>query len=208
MIAWLKGVVIEIDENEIIIDTNGVGYRVQVGNNLKLHTPYSQGDDIELAVYTAVKEDGIRLFGFQNFFTRKVFVLLLGVNGIGPKVALNIVDQLGAKEIIGALQQGNAVSFTKVSGVGKKTAQRIILDLQGKLDLLQLEGILTDGQTGTGRDSDLIGREEIFADAVSALSNLGFSAKQAENAIIKYLGPEMSLDDLIRKCLSDLRQKT
>ncbi len=207
MIAWLKGKVIDVDDNEIVIDINGVGYRVLIGRNMKLLEALNPGDETELAIYTSVKEDGIRLFGFQNFFIRKVFVLLLSVNGIGPKVALNIVDQLGINDIVKALRTGDAIMFTKVSGVGKKTAQRIILDLQGKLELLQFSGYEDESSGGIGGQADLPEQEQIFSDAVSALTNLGFSVKAAETAIIKYLTPDASLDDIIRKCLSDLKKR-
>lgn len=208
MIAWLKGNIIEADENEIIVNTNGVGYRVIVGSNLKIQVPHNVGDEIELAVYTSVKEDGIRLFGFQNFFSRKVFVLLLNVNGIGPKVALNIVDQLGAADIIRALRSGDAIAFTRVSGVGKKTAQRVILDLQGKMELLQLSKQEIEDLAISEDRPGLPEQETISVDAVSALANLGFSVKEAEKAIAKHLTDEISLDGLIRKCLSDLKKPT
>ena len=206
MIAWLSGKVIEVDENEIIVDTKGVGYRVQIGSNLKIQENPCPGDETELAIYTSVKEDGIRLFGFQNFFTRKIFILFLNVNGVGPKVALNIVDQLGAKEIIRALRVGDASVFTKVSGVGKKTAQRILLDLQGKLEHLQFGGDDAGQIEDSFESTNLSSQEQVFADAVSALSNLGFSAKVAERVIAKYSTPDASLDELIRKCLSDLKK--
>ena len=158
---------------------------------------------MELAVYTAVKEDGIRLFGFHNFFTRKVFISLLGVSGIGPKVALNIVDQLGVNDILNAIVGGNPLAFTKVSGVGKKTAQRIILDLQGKLDGLQYQGHFENEESDQSTSE---GQGQILADAVSALSNLGFSTSDAEKTIVKHLKPQLTLDELLRKCLIDLRQ--
>ncbi|MFH2129048.1 MAG: Holliday junction branch migration protein RuvA [bacterium] len=206
MIAWLKGQILEVDENELIIDTNGVGYRVQIGSHLKLQKEIRPGGELELAIYTAVKEDGIRLFGFQNFFARKVFILLLSVNGIGPKVALKIVDQVGPSDILKAIKSNNAAMFTNVSGVGKKTAQRIILDLQGKLDILVFDGQFGSDSDDRNAQNILQGQREIVVDAVSALSNLGFSVKVAENIIAKHLTPGAKLDELIRKCLVDLRK--
>ncbi len=203
MIAWLKGIVLEIDGNEIIINTNGVGYRVTVGDNLKFQKNVSLYDELELPVYTAVKEDGIRLFGFHDFFTRKVFISLLSVSGIGPKVALNIVDQLGVNDILNSISSGNPVTFTKVSGVGKKTAQRIILDLQGKLDVTQYQAHFENESTDQGTS---MGQVQILADAISALSNLGFSANDAEKTIVNHLTPESTLDEILRKSLMDLRQ--
>lgn len=206
MIAWLKGSIIEVDDNEIVINTGGVGYRVLIGQNMSLQESCNPGDEVELAVYTSVKEDGIRLFGFQNFFIRKVFVLMLNVNGIGPKVALNIVDQLGANDIIKALRMGDAAMFTRVSGVGKKTAQRIILDLQGKMELLQYSGYEPDKEELGRQPGENDRQKQLFSDAVSALSNLGFSIKEAEKAIAGHLSPDISLDEMIRNCLSDLKK--
>ncbi len=206
MIAWLKGFVLDIDGNEIILDTNGVGYRVTVGENLKFQKSIVLSEELELAVYTAVKEDGIRLFGFNSFFTRKIFINLLGVNGIGPKVALKIVDQLGANEILDAIGNSNPLVFTQVSGVGKKTAQRIILDLQGKLGALQYQGQLEEKNDKSESKIASQGQPEILLDAVSALSNLGFPPKSAEKVILKHLRPQSTLDEILRKCLMDLRQ--
>jgi Holliday junction DNA helicase RuvA len=203
MIAWLRGIVLEIDENEIIIDTNGVGYRVTVGDNLKFQRNVSLDQELELPIYTAVKEDGIKLYGFNDFYTRKVFISLLGVSGIGPKVALNIVDQIGISDILNSISSGNPATFTKVSGVGKKTAQRIILDLQGKLDVLHFQGHF-ENETGDHEASE--GQTQILADAISALSNLGFSANDAEKTIIRHLTPQSTLNEILRKCLMDLRQ--
>ncbi|NQU65954.1 MAG: Holliday junction branch migration protein RuvA [SAR324 cluster bacterium] len=206
MIAWLKGLILEIDDNEIIIDSNGVGYRVTIGDNLKFQKNIFLNEEVEVAIYTAVKEDGIRLFGFDSFFTRKIFVILLGVNGIGPKVALKIVDQLGAKEILNAIGNSNPLVFTQVSGVGKKTAQRIILDLQGKIDVLQYKGQAHEDSGQTEINPASQGQVDILADVASALSNLGFSIKDTDNVIVKNLTPQSTLDELLRKCLMDLRQ--
>lgn len=203
MIAWLRGIVLEIDGNEIIIDTNGVGYRVTVGDNFKFQKNVSLQDELEFPVYTAVKEDGIRLFGFHDFFTRKVFISLLGVSGIGPKVALSIVDQLGVNDILNSISSNNPVTFTKVSGVGKKTAQRIILELQGKLDVLRYQEHFEIESGNQGAPTEQV---QVLADAISALSNLGFSASDAEKAIVNHLTPESTLDEILRKCLMDLRQ--
>lgn len=206
MISWLKGDIIEIDDNDMVVSVGGVGYLVTIGSNLQREQQWKKGERLELAVYTSVKEDGIHLFGFSDFFSRKVFLLLLNVNGVGPKLALSIVDQLGAGNIIRALRRSDADSFIRVSGVGRKTAQRIILDLQGKMEVLQFQDISQGAQEEEDRPEDNQKREQLFADAVSALSNLGFSVRESEKVIAQHLPNADGFDELLRKCLTDLKK--
>jgi len=211
MIAWLKGTIINVEGSEIVVDTYGVGYQVQLGRNFMVQRALKPGEEIELAVYTALKDDGMHLYGFETFNCRKMFVILLQVNGVGPKVALSIVDQLGVGRIVRSLRTGDDSAFTSVSGVGKKTAQRIILDLQGKADLLLFKN--SEGED-IGR-SDKIAAEtatqaQLIADAVSALSNLGFSSREAEKTISRHTATatNISFDELIRRSLADLKKST
>ncbi len=139
MIAWLKGTIVHIEGNEIVLNCNSVGYRVLVGNNLFQLLQLKIGDERELVIYTSVKEDELKLFGFESFFSRRVFTILLTVNVVGPKAAVNIVDQISAAHIIMSIQQNNFETFLSVSGIGKKTAQRIVLDLQGKLKNIEFD---------------------------------------------------------------------
>ena len=205
MIAWLKGVVVHIEGNEIVLNCGNVGYQVLVGSNLFRLFDLKVGEERELVVYTLVKEDELRLFGFASFFSRRMFSALLTVNGVGPKAAMNIVDQIPSDQIVSSIRQNHFEPFLSISGIGKKTAQRIVLDLQGKLENWELEG--THGEhaqeravrnNGSGTKTDLI------VDAKSALVNLGFTEREAQRAIGKYAADKLDLDGLIRRCLDNL----
>mgnify|MGYP005632427057 FL=1 len=122
----------EVDGNEIILNVNDVGYQVIVGEHTLSKMACSVGEVAEFVIYTGVKEDEIKLYGFETFLDRKIFLMLLTVNGVGPKAALSIIDQMEPTQVLFAIQQNDSRPFLNVSGIGKKTAQRIIGDLQGK----------------------------------------------------------------------------
>jgi holliday junction DNA helicase RuvA len=209
MIGWLKGELLHIEEEEIIVNSQGVGYLVLVGANLLAKKNPSIGDEIELVIYTSVKEDEIRLIGFESFLARKVFTILLSVNGVGPKAAVKITDALTPENIVLAVNNGNHTPFLQVSGIGKKTAQKIVIDLQSKVDKLHLQyamntvsglGDITTNNAA-GSSSNLI-----LKDAKSALKNLGFYESEIKSVIDKHAKPDISFDELIRKCLSELKK--
>ncbi|MDH5559383.1 MAG: Holliday junction branch migration protein RuvA [Deltaproteobacteria bacterium] len=206
MIAWLKGTIHHIKDCEIVLNVGDVGYLVQVGQNQSMSRGYQAGQEIELAIYTQLKQDEMRLFGFESFDERELFLRLISVNGVGPKMAINIIDQLTPPRIVGAIRENSSDTFQSVSGVGKKTAQRIILDLKDKLkDAVFMTygtrgGSDLDAVAGTGAGGDLI------EDAASALRNLGFQTAQIQISIQKHFRQGIKLDDLIKKCLSELSQ--
>lgn len=207
MIAWLRGTIVNIDGNEVILNTNNVGYQVFIESNLIQRRGIKVGETNEFVVYTAVREDEIKLFGFDTFFDRKIFTMLLGVNGVGPKVAAKIVDQLTSTQVILAIKNNECYPLTEVPGVGKKTAQRIILDLQEKIENLgkwgeNIEQVLHD-KIDLQENKNQI---EIKNDARSALANLGFSDKEVERVIRKYIKQGATLDGILRKCLAELTQ--
>ena len=207
MISWMRGRVLNIDGNSITINTGNIGYNVFLGENRLSKMEIGLNQEVELVIYTHVREDEIRLFGFDTFFARSVFLILLGVNGVGPKAALNIIDKLDPKQVIIAIQTGDFSLFQQVSGIGKKTAQRIVLDLQGKIDSKMMDQV--DLSNIKKNDADFTRNEKqtrIVEDAKSALSNLGFSEKEADRAVRKHLGKQATLDEVIRKALIDLRQ--
>jgi len=210
MIAWLKGNVIDIDGNEIVINTGNIGYRVFIGENRLLEMGVRIDSEIEIVIYTSVKDDEIKLFGFDSFFSRKIFTLLLGVNGVGPKAAINIVDQLEPGQVLSSIRDNDIYPFIGVSGIGKKTAQRIILDLQGKIggfEYLMKETKKGQQLVGGGTENGGVGQQaQLTKDARSAMENLGFSEREADRVIRKHIGPGVKLDEIIRKCLADLRQ--
>ncbi len=201
MIAWLKGTIVHIEGNEIVLNCNNVGYRILLGGNLHQSLQLKIDDEKEFVVYTSVKEDELRLFGFSSFLARRVFTILLTVNGVGPKAAMNIVDQVSTEQIVLSIRQNNYEPFLRVSGIGKKTAQRIVLDLQGKIKNIELDSVysqnikdIADQTDGANAKSDLI------VDAKSALMNLGFHEKEVRGVVSKHLEDTTDLDELSRRC--------
>lgn len=162
MIGYLKGKILKINGNTILLDVNNVGYKILVTNNLSSSLKFN--DVTEIYTYTYVREDQLALFGFKKYEDLEMFEMLLGVSGIGPKSALSIITALSTDEIIKAIRNAKVDEFTKISGLGKKGAQKIIMELQGKV------GKVTDLSLKTSQsDSELI----------EALENLGFSQKEA-----------------------------
>jgi holliday junction DNA helicase RuvA len=209
MIGWLKGELLHIEDDEIIVNSQGVGYLVLVGTNLLAKKNPRIGDEMELVIYTSVKEDEIRLIGFESFLARKVFTILLTVNGVGPKAAVKITDALTPEDIVFAVNNGNHTPFLQVSGIGKKTAQKIVIDLQSKVDKLYLQYSMNtasgsdDFNTNNAADST---SNLILKDAKSALKNLGFYEAEIKSVIGKHAKLDISFDELIRKCLSELKK--
>jgi len=203
MLSWLEGNVIHIEQNEIVINANSVGYLISVGDNFQRN--FTKGEKASVIIYTSVKEDEIRLFGFESFESRKLFVLLLSVNGIGPKVGQKIIDQISSQQIIQAILNNDYSEFLKISGVGKKTAQRLIIDLQGKINSLEIanSNLSEDILSGSTR---LSATPQVKLDTKSALSNLGYPERDIEKTINKHFQTDVTIDELIRKCLSDLNQ--
>ncbi|MGK0288744.1 MAG: Holliday junction DNA helicase RuvA [bacterium] len=209
MISWLQGKVLHIDRNEVTIGVQGVGYRVFMGINHIRSLNLGVNSEIETSIYTSVSENAIQLLALPDFTRRKIFTTLLSVNGVGPKVALSIVDHVPAEEIFLAIQHKNPNSFLQVSGVGKKTAQRILLDLEEKLnplDFPDLEALPVQeasSETSTVASS-AVQLASLKNDVKLALSSLGFSEQDVALAIKQHWTPEISLDNLIKTCLINL----
>lgn len=207
MIGWLKGELLHVEDDEIIINSQGVGYQVLVGANLLARKNPRIGEEIELVIYTSVKEDEIRLIGFETFLARKIFTILLTVNGVGPKAAVKITDALTPEEVVFAVNNGDHTPFLQVPGVGKKTAQKIVIDLQSKVDKLHLQySINTVAGKANIQTVNTSSANSILNDAKSALKNLGFYESEIKTVINKHANPDISFDDLIRKCLSELKK--
>lgn len=208
MIGWLKGFLLQNTPKNITLNVNGVGYLVNIGENWLLKKQLEIGDELEIPIYTHVREDEIRLFGFESFEAKDLFISLLTVNGVGPKMAQLVVDQLQPETIFQAVQNEDFSVFQQISGIGKKIAQKIILDLHGKLQLpinFQSSGLGSNSKNLEGTPSGF-SQKTIYEDAKSALSNLGFSGKEVDVTLRKRIKENTDLNSLIRKCLSDLNQ--
>ncbi len=168
MIAYLEGTIIYITDKFIILNTSGVGYKVHITPELALG--FKEGSSISLFIYTAVRENSIDLFGFPDAGTLSFFELLLDVSGIGPRSALGIIALAPIETIKRAIATGDVGYLNKVSGIGKKTAEKIIIELRDKL-----QNYKDDNNTSASL------REE--GDILEALKSLGYSQNEARDAL-------------------------
>lgn len=197
MIASLSGVLTLKSMDSVIVDVNGVGYKVAVSLNSFARLP-AVGEKVLLFVHTAVREDDISLFGFTDESEKKVFLKLIGVNGIGPKLALTILSGIAPLDLVDALHREDLVRLTAISGIGKKTAERMILDLKDKL-----KEMLTDD-----RPRAPAGPRGLMEEAASALVNLGYNRATAEKTLAHVpLTEGIPLEQILRKALKILSEK-
>ena len=193
MIAHIQGKLVEKNPTEVVIDCGGVGYHI----NISLHT-YSllpNADQIKLFTYLQIKEDAHTLFGFFEKSEREIFKMLLSVSGIGASIARTMLSSLEPKQIIQAIASGDVGTVQSIKGIGVKTAQRVILDLQDKViklyDLDEVSMVLNN----TNRD-----------EALSALEVLGFVRKSSEKVVEKIIkeDPDATVESIIKKALKSL----
>jgi Holliday junction DNA helicase RuvA len=174
MIGFLRGRIADKQPNRLIIDVQGVGYEVHV----PLSTFYDAGEegaDITLRIYTHVREDALQLYGFLTDLERQVFERLIGISGIGPKLAIAVLSGMDPRDLLLSVQRGDVARLTSIPGVGKKTSERIVLELKDRL--AQLPGAVAVEAVSVN------GGDRVRSDLLSALQNLGYHRPQAEKAI-------------------------
>lgn len=175
MIRYLKGQVIEVELNGVVLDVNGIGYGVSC-SQFTLQELSGVGKEATLLIYHHITEGDQRLFGFTNAAEKTLFEQLITVKGVGPKVALNIISGMPVEQIMGAIIERQAGLLSKIPGIGKKSAERIILELREKVEATALD----QGEKLDGSTRDTTGRS---GEAIQALLSLGFKAKEAEKAV-------------------------
>jgi Holliday junction DNA helicase RuvA len=199
MIARLSGILVEKSVMQCIVDVHGAGYRVVVPLTTFYELP-EIGQPVVLHIHTHVREDAIHLFGFHVREEQAIFQLMISVSGIGPKLAINILSGITAGELIRAVTGEDLKRLTGIPGVGKKTAERMILELKDKLAKLDREtvavGLVTDEKGAQVKD-----------DALSALVNLGYkgsAVKEVVDRIMRDAPDAPSLDQLLKRVLRTL----
>lgn len=195
MISRIRGELVVRDLERVeVLTAGGVGYELFIPHSVFERLP-RLGEEVMLRAYQVVREDAVTLYGFLEDVERVVFQRLLGASGVGPRLALALVGSLGAASVVRAVRERNAAALTSVSGVGKKTAERIVLDLTGKLDDVSLP------TTGVGARAP--GMEE----AMRALGALGVSQADAERALRAAMqeGGQLPAPELIRRALAQLK---
>lgn len=176
MIARLAGTLVAKQVQRLVIDVGGVGYDVTV----PLSTVYTLGEPgarVTLRVHTHVREDAIQLFGFGTELEQSLFERLVGVSGIGPRVAISVLSGIEPPELVRAISQGDVARLTRIPGVGRKTAERLVVELRDRLP--ELAGVETTAEAEP--------RDEVRNDVLSALANLGYQRAAADKAVDKVL---------------------
>lgn len=200
MIGFLSGKIVNISNDSLIADVRGVGYRIVIGekvNNLQV------GQSVELFIHTHVREDEISLFGFFNQESLELFEMLIAISGIGPKVGMTMVSQIGSEVLIQAII-GEDIKAMKVPGVGRKTSEKVILELKEKLEKkgyrLEKDGKLLKEKREKAESAQII-------EAKHALKNLGFRNYEVEEALKDIQFDEgIEVEDLIKKILMYLKK--
>jgi len=201
MIAFLSGKLLEKTANSVIVDVAGVGYEVLI----PLSTFYEIGEvgsDIQLRIYTHVREDAIQLFGFKTNRERDLYLKLISVQGVGAKSAIGMLSGMSADEIIEAIRKDNLPKLTAIPGVGRKTAERLVVELRDKVGELSVAATAGDAAVSSQGQS---GGDE-FDDALSALLNLGYQRNAAEKAVqqVRREGVEANVQKILRASLQKL----
>ena len=179
MIAFVRGKVAYITEETVILDVNGLGYELYCSGAALRSARI--GETVEFSTYMQVKEDGVTLFGFENDREKQLFLKLLSVSGVGPKSAVSVLVCMSADELVEAVASADAKRLSKVKGLGKKTAEKIILELHGKISAAEVMGANPD-QPKAATEAKLSPMDE---DAVSALQGLGFTRSESVQAVKK-----------------------
>jgi Holliday junction DNA helicase RuvA len=199
VIAHLSGTLLEKHVQRLVVDVGGVGYDVQV----PLSTFYAVGDAgarVTLRIHTHVREDALQLFGFNSALELRLFERLIAISGIGPRVALSVLSGIEPTDLVRAVRQSDLGRLTSIPGVGRKTAERIVIELRDRLPKM-------DDAAAPGAEAG--GDDDVRSDVLSALSNLGYQRAAAEKAIDKVLtrtGAEApdGLEPVLREVLKEL----
>lgn len=202
MIAQLRGLLVSKDPGQVVIDVNGVGYQVFIPLSTFYQLPELQ-QEVSLRVYTHVREDAIQLYGFHALEERMTFELLTGVSGIGPRLAANILSGIAVEEFIPAIREGDIARLKAIPGVGRKTAERIIVELKDKVLEVPCTGRVAVGHPPNPK------RDHMIENVISALLNLGCSRKEATAAAETAqhaVGDGADFEKLVKQALQHLSE--
>lgn len=192
MYSYLRGILADIDKDNITVDCNGIGFMVFTTTSVISNS--AEGELIKLFVHQVIKEDEHSLYGFATKEEKSMFLRLISVSGIGPKSALSMLSELGASNIALAIVTGDVKGLTRISGIGSKTAQRLILELKGSIS--NDEFISTDYTSPSAND-------DLTSEALTAIMSLGFSRAEALKSISAVRNAS-SVEDIIREVLKNM----
>jgi holliday junction DNA helicase RuvA len=197
MIARLRGSLVSKAPNHLVVECGGVGYELTISVATFTALP-GEGIEVSLHVHTHVREDQIALFGFKELPEKRLFEKLLTITGIGPKLAITVLSGISAERLVGAIRGGDHATLTKIPGIGKKTAERVVLELKDKLEDMAIPSVMSGIPHTVAGD-----------DALSALVNLGYARPAAQKAIDQALARDPGLgtefEGLFRAAMAAMR---
>jgi Holliday junction DNA helicase RuvA len=205
MIAHLSGTLLSKQPTSAIVDVGGVGYEVAI----PLSTFYELGENgsqVQLRIYTHVREDALQLYGFKTARERELFLQLISVNGVGPSLAIKLLSGMNADEMIASIRTNNLVRLVAIPGVGRKTAERLVVDLRDKIAALSSPALEEEFAAQAAAAGSPSSPDAMRDDAISALVNLGYQRAAAEKAVKTAAdeGGELSVELILRRSLRRL----
>lgn len=195
MISFLVGIIEEKSDSTLTLDVNGVGYELGISRSTYLSLP-AEGERAKVLTFMSVREDGVSLFGFATKEEKELFLKLTSVSGIGPRVAIGILSGMPISELIKSILQGDLRSLSAIRGLGKKTAERLCLELKDKLSPV---GVLSENEKTFDYDEDAV------ALATDTLISLGVNKNEAYNLAKSNAGPNATAEEIISKSLRGYR---
>jgi Holliday junction DNA helicase RuvA len=205
MIAHLSGTLILKYPNSVIVDVAGVGYEV----NIPVSTYYDLGEEgaiVKLRIYTHVREDALQLYGFKTARERELFLRLISVSGIGPKLGITLLSGMSADEMIASIRTNNLARLTLIPGVGRKTAERLVMELRDKVASLSSAELEEDLGAKSPAGEPIPTEDSMRSDVLSALLNLGYQKSSAEKAVGSAMdeGGDITVELILRRSLKKL----
>jgi Holliday junction DNA helicase RuvA len=205
MIAHLSGTLLSKQATSVILDVGGVGYEITipVSTFYDLEEP---GANVQLRIYTHVREDALQLYGFKTARERELFLRLISVSGIGPKLGITLLSGMSADEMIASIRTNNLARLTLIPGVGRKTAERLVMELRDKVASLSSAELEEDLGAKTPAGEPIPTEDSMRSDVLSALVNLGYQRSSAEKAVTSAIdeGGDISVELILRRSLRKL----
>ncbi|MDQ5845491.1 MAG: Holliday junction branch migration protein RuvA [Acidobacteriota bacterium] len=205
MIAHLSGTLLSKQPNSVIVEVGGVGYEV----NIPVSTFYDleeAGSNVQLRIYTHVREDALQLFGFKTARERELFLRVISVSGIGPQLGIKLLSGMSADEMIASIRTNNLAKLTLIPGVGRKTAERLVMELRDKVASLSSPELEEELGAKTTSGAPAESEDSMRSDVLSALLNLGYQRNGAEKAVTSAIdeGGEITVELILRRSLRKL----
>lgn len=201
MISYIRGELVAVEKEKVIIDVGGVGYGIFMPESAMGLLP-QMGNEVKLYTYLNVREDAMQLFGFLTRDDLEIFKLLIGVSGIGPKGGLSILSKLTADDLRFAIMSGDSKAISAAPGIGKKTAEKVIIELKDKLDI---EQILNPSDSETKSAIKMDGSANaVQSEAVQALVALGYGSTESLKAVNKVNSENMTVEEVLKQALKNL----